>query len=183
MDTGDQWTIVHRVKEWNTTEGIQHSHVVYFNFIVSFFFFLLLQMVCLESLLIFLELKIVLVHQCYFIRSQLLNFAFDLFFISFRGILFFFQCSLVFPLCAQLLNHVRLFATPQAITQQPPLSMGFSRQEYWGVLPFPPPGRLPNPTIKPKAPALQVDSSPSELPRKPDFPYITDKGRLVCCLI
>ena len=78
MEKGDQWTIVCRVKELNTAEGTQHSHVVYFSFILSFFF--LLQMVCLESLLIFLEFKTVLVHQCQFIRSQLLNFAFDLFF-------------------------------------------------------------------------------------------------------
>ena len=44
---------------------------------------------------------------------------------------------------------------------------GFSRQEYWSGLPFPSPGDLPNPGIKPKSPALQVDSLPSELPGKP----------------
>ena len=36
--------------------------------------------------------------------------------------------------------------------------MGFSRQEYWSVLPFPSPGDLPNPGIKSMSPALQVDS-------------------------
>ena len=39
--------------------------------------------------------------------------------------------------------------------------MGFSRQEYWSGLPFPSPGDLPNPAIKPGSPALQADSSPS----------------------
>ena len=43
---------------------------------------------------------------------------------------------------------------------QAPLSIGFPRQEYSSGLPFPPPGDLPDPTIKPKSPALQVDSLP-----------------------
>ena len=50
---------------------------------------------------------------------------------------------------------------------QAPLSMEFSRQEYWSELPFPSPGDLTNPGIKPKSPALQVDSLPAELPGKP----------------
>ena len=45
-------------------------------------------------------------------------------------------------------------------THQAPLSMGFSRQEYWSGLPCPPPGDLPNPGIKPASPALNVDSLP-----------------------
>ena len=48
------------------------------------------------------------------------------------------------------------------IAHQSSLSMGFSRQEYWSGLPFPPPGDLPNPGIKPMspvAPALQADSA------------------------
>ena len=40
--------------------------------------------------------------------------------------------------------------------------MGFSRQEYWSGLPFPSPGDLPNPGIKPRSPALQADPLPSE---------------------
>ena len=40
---------------------------------------------------------------------------------------------------------------------QTPLSMGFSRQEYWSGLPFPSPGKLPNPGIEPWSPALQAD--------------------------
>ena len=48
-----------------------------------------------------------------------------------------------------------------------PLSVGFSRQEYWSGLSCPPPGDLPNPGIEPGSPALQADSSPSEPPEKP----------------
>ena len=44
--------------------------------------------------------------------------------------------------------------------------MGFSRQEYWSGLSFPSPGHLPNPGIKPRSPALQIDSLPSEPPGK-----------------
>ena len=47
------------------------------------------------------------------------------------------------------LSHVQLFATPWTIAHQAPLSMGFSRQEYWSGLPCSPPGDLPNPGIKP----------------------------------
>ena len=45
---------------------------------------------------------------------------------------------------------------------QVPLSVGFSRQEYWSGLPFPSPGDLPDPEIEPWSPPLQADSSPSE---------------------
>ena len=45
--------------------------------------------------------------------------------------------------------------------------MGFSRQEYWSGLPFPPPGDLPNPGIKPGSPALQADPLLPEPPGKP----------------
>ena len=44
--------------------------------------------------------------------------------------------------------------TPRAIALQAPLSIGFPRQEYWSGLPFPSPGNLPNPGIKPVSPAL-----------------------------
>ena len=51
-----------------------------------------------------------------------------------------------------------LFATPWTVACQAPLSMGFSSQIYWSQLPFPSPGDLPNPGIKPMSPILQVDS-------------------------
>ena len=61
----------------------------------------------------------------------------------------------------KLLSRVRLFATPWTVAYQASLSMGFSRQEYWSGLPFPSPGDLPDPGIKPRSPALQA-ALPSE---------------------
>ena len=52
-------------------------------------------------------------------------------------------------------------ATPRTVARQAPLSMGFSREEYWCGLPFPSLGDLPDPEIKPGSPAFQADSSPS----------------------
>ena len=51
--------------------------------------------------------------------------------------------------------------------RQAPLSLGFSRQEYWNELPFLSPGALPDPAIEPRSPILEADSLPFELPRKP----------------
>ena len=51
------------------------------------------------------------------------------------------------PWCAYSLSHVRLFVTPWTVAHKAPLSIGFSRQEYWRGLPCPPPGDLPNPGI------------------------------------
>ena len=53
--------------------------------------------------------------------------------------------------------------TPWTVARQAPLSVGFSRQEYWSGLPFPSPGKLPNSGIKPGSPAFQADSLPTEL--------------------
>ena len=62
------------------------------------------------------------------------------------------------------LNHVQLFATPWTVAHQAPLSMGFSGEEYWSVLPFPSPGDLPNPGIELRSPTLQADTLTSEPP-------------------
>ena len=62
------------------------------------------------------------------------------------------------------LSRVRLFATPWIVAYQASPSMGFSRQEYWSGLPFPSPGDLPDPRIKPGSPALQAASLPTEPP-------------------
>ena len=62
---------------------------------------------------------------------------------------------------------VRLFATPWTVAYQAPLSMGFSRKEYWSGLPFPSPGDLPNSGIEPESPALEADALTSEPPGKP----------------
>ena len=67
----------------------------------------------------------------------------------------------------KLLSRVQLFGTPWTVPYQAPLSMEFSRQEYWSGLPFPSPGDLPNPGIKPGSSALQADTLPSEPPGKP----------------
>ena len=50
---------------------------------------------------------------------------------------------------AQLLSRVQFIATPWTVACQTPLSMGFSRKQYWSGLPFPIPGDLPNPEIEP----------------------------------
>ena len=56
------------------------------------------------------------------------------------------------------LSHVRLFVTRWTVAYQASPSMGFSRQEYWSGLPFPSPGDLPNPGIKPRSPTLGADA-------------------------
>ena len=72
--------------------------------------------------------------------------------------------------CAWVLSHfslVQLFATPWTVAHQAPLSMGFSRQEYWNGLPCPSPEDLPEPGIEsasPASPALQADSLITEPP-------------------
>jgi len=64
-------------------------------------------------------------------------------------------------------SRVQLFVTLWMVAYQAPPSMGFSRQEYWSGLPFPSPGNLHSPGIKPRFPALQADALLSEPPRKP----------------
>ena len=63
-------------------------------------------------------------------------------------------------------------ATPWTEARQTPLSMGFSRQEYWSGLPFPSSGDLPDPGIEPQCPALQADSLLTELPEKSIYIYV-----------
>ena len=61
------------------------------------------------------------------------------------------------------------FTNPWTIVLRAPLSMEFFRQEYWSGLPFPSPGDLPDPGIKPGSPGLEADALTSEPPGKP-FP-------------
>ena len=63
-----------------------------------------------------------------------------------------------FPLKVKSLSYVWLFATLWTVAHQTPPSIGFSRQEYWSGLPFPSPGNLPDPGIKPISPALQAEA-------------------------
>ena len=68
-------------------------------------------------------------------------------------------CMHVYPVTSVVPD----FATLWTVAHQAPLSMGFSRQEYWSGLPFPLPGDLPDPEIKSGSPALEADSLPSEV--------------------
>ena len=81
-------------------------------------------------------------------------------------------------------SPVQLFVILWTVVYQVSLSMGFSRQEYWSGLPFPSPGDLPDPGIKPRSPALQADTLPSEPPGKPVLflcaPIIRDNIHSVC---
>ena len=63
---------------------------------------------------------------------------------------------------SESVSRVRLFETPLTRAHQAPLSMGFSRPEYWSGLPFPSPGDLSDPGIERGCPALQADSLLSE---------------------
>ena len=69
-----------------------------------------------------------------------------------------------------LRSRVRLSVTLWTVAHLAPLSMGFSKQEYWSGLPCLPLGNLPNPGIKPASPALQVDSLLTEPSEKPLLP-------------
>ena len=68
----------------------------------------------------------------------------------------------------KLLSRVRLFVTLWTVAHQASPAVGFSRQEYWSGLPFPSPGDLPDPGIKPRVPALEADALTSEPPGKPE---------------
>ena len=70
--------------------------------------------------------------------------------------------------------------TPRTIAHKAPLSMEFSRQEYWSGLPFPSPKDLPNPGVEPGSSALQADSLLSE-PRQSLFGVQVWKEDLETC--
>ena len=69
--------------------------------------------------------------------------------------------------CVCVLSHVWFFATLWTVAHQTALFMGFSRQEYWSGLPFPSPGDLPQPGIKPMSPTLASEFFTIEPPEKP----------------
>ena len=76
-----------------------------------------------------------------------------------------------------LLNHVHLFATPWTVAFQAPLSMGFSRQEYWSGLPFLIPEDPPDQGSEPTSlvsPALAGRFFTTELPGKPGKNVVVD---------
>ena len=67
----------------------------------------------------------------------------------------------------KLFSCVQLFVNLLTVAYQAPPSIGFSRQEHWSGLPFPSPGDLPDPGIKPRSPTLQADALLSEPLGKP----------------
>ena len=77
------------------------------------------------------------------------------------------------------LSCVRFFATPWTVAYQASPSIEFSRQEYWSGLPFPSPGDLPDPGIKPRSPGLQADALPSEPEGKALNAHVNNK-RMTC---
>ena len=77
------------------------------------------------------------------------------------------------------LSSVQLFETPWTISYQAPLSMEFSRQEYWSGLPFPSPGDLPNTGTEPGSPVLQADTLPSEPPGTPTIAPISHASKVM----
>ena len=79
--------------------------------------------------------------------------------------------------------HVRLFAIPWTVAPQAPMSMEFSRQEYWNPLPCPPPGNLPEPGIEPTSPALQVDSLRPRCGLKGVQNWVGDTDKPMICLV
>ena len=74
-------------------------------------------------------------------------------------------CVCVYVSCSVMFDSV----TPWTEAHQAPLSMVFSRQEYWSALSFPSPGDLPNPGIEPESLTLQADCLPWESPGMPTF--------------
>ena len=77
-----------------------------------------------------------------------------------------------------------LFNPMDYIAHQAPLSMEFSRREYWSGLPFPSLGDRSDPRIKPRSPTLQADSLPSEPPGNPhstaSFFFQVPRGAMLC---
>ena len=75
-------------------------------------------------------------------------------------------------------NSCLTLATPGTVAHQAPLSIGFSRQEYWSGLPFPTPGNLPNPVIELSGSFIAGRFFPTEPPGKPlyihDLAYYTN---------
>ena len=69
-------------------------------------------------------------------------------------------------LCVLVVQSCLTLATPWTVTHQTPLSMEFSRPEYWSGLPFPSPGNIPYLGIEPGSLVFQADSLPSEPPGK-----------------
>ena len=129
-----------------------------------------LQIICLILWFIFHFLDSVLWCIVFsFVQIQCIYFLFNLLFVCYGAL--FSPCllltssfNLLYLYEWKLSSHVWLFETPWTVAHQAPLSMEFSRKEYWSGLPFPSPGDLPKSGIEPTSSALQMVSLPSEPP-------------------
>ena len=77
----------------------------------------------------------------------------------------------IFPQCtsaSEVAQSCPTLCDPWTVAYQAPPSVKFSRQEYWSRLPFPYPGDIPDPGIKPRSPALRAEALLSEIPGKPN---------------
>jgi len=77
------------------------------------------------------------------------------------------MCMYMYACMLSLFSHVQLFVTPWTVARQTPLSMGFSRQEYWSGLSFPLLGDLLDPGNKTASPGLAGGFFTTESPGKP----------------
>ena len=96
-----------------------------------------------------------------------------------------FQGCVCVCVCVCALNRVRLFETPKTIARQAPLSVEFSRQEYWNRLSFPPPGDLPDPEREPgssASPALAGGFFTTAPTGKPQVPDVQHYNSVSCTL-
>ena len=79
-------------------------------------------------------------------------------------------------MCVSGLSHVRHFVTLWTVARQAPMSLEFSKQEYWSGLPFPPPRDIPNPGIQPASPVFPAlagrffATAPHTWCQQPHFP-------------
>ena len=121
---------------------------------------------CVSEILHFLQIKdlwqpsIGQVYQCY-VSNGICSLCVS---VSHFGNTIFQTVSWPLKVKVKSLRHVWLFVIPWTVVYHTPPSMGFSRQEYWNGLPFPPPEDLPDPGIEPGSPALWADVLPSEPP-------------------
>ena len=79
------------------------------------------------------------------------------------------NCCSVIRKKVKSFSRVQLFAAPWTVAHQAPLSLEFSRQEYWSGLPFPSPQNLPDRAVEVRSPALQAEALPSDPPGKPSI--------------
>ena len=75
------------------------------------------------------------------------------------------------------LSHVWLFVIPRTVARKAPQSTEFPRQEYWSRLPFPPPGDLPDPGVKPTSPASPALAGRFFTTEPPENPYVIESNR------